>query len=45
MSLSFRNLINEKGLKKEKYDKETGYFIIEPNREFYSLSEEEVKKN
>ena len=44
MSLSFRNLINEKGLKKEKYDKETGYFIIEPNREFYSLSEEEVKK-
>ena len=44
MSLSFRNLINEKGLKKEKYDKETGYFIIEPNREFYSLSEEEVKR-
>ena len=44
MSLSFRNLINEKGLKKEKYDKETGYFIIEPNREFYFLSEEEVKR-
>ena len=44
MSLSFRNLINEKGLKKKKYDKETGYFIIEPNREFYSLSEEEVKR-
>lgn len=44
MSLSFRNLINEKEISKEKYDKETGYFIIEPNREFYSLNEEEVKK-
>lgn len=44
MSLSFRNLINEKGLKKEKYDKETGYFIIEPNRGFYFLSERRGKK-
>ena len=44
ISLSFRYLINEEGLSKEKYDKGSRYFIIEPNREFYSLSEEEVKE-
>ena len=29
---------------REEYNKETGYFIIEPNKEFYTLSENEVKK-
>ena len=43
-SLSFRWLINEKRLSKEKYDKESGYFIIDANKEFYSLTEQEVKQ-
>ena len=44
MSLFFRWLINEGMVDREKYNKETGYFIIEPNKEFYALSENEVKK-
>ena len=44
MSLSFRWLINEGMIDREEYNKETGYFIIEPNKEFYALSENEVKK-
>ena len=43
-SLSFRWLINEERLSKEKYDKESGYFIIDANKEFYSLTEQEVKQ-
>lgn len=43
-SLSFRWLINEERLSKEKYDKESGYFIIDTNKEFYSLTEQEVKQ-
>ena len=43
-SLSFRWLINEERLSKEKYDKESGYFIIDANKEFYSLTEKEVKQ-
>ena len=44
ISLSFRWLINEERLSKEKYDKESGYFIIDANKEFYSLTEQEVKQ-
>ena len=44
MSLFFRWLINEGMVDRQKYNKETGYFIIEPNKEFYALSENEVKK-
>ena len=44
MSLFFRWLINEGMVDREEYNKETGYFIIEPNKEFYALSENEVKK-
>ena len=44
MSLFFRYLINEGMVDREEYNKETGYFIIEPNKEFYALSENEVKK-
>ena len=44
MSLFFRWLINEGMVDREEYNKETGYFIIEPNKEFYTLSENEVKK-
>ena len=44
MSLSFRWLINEGMIDREEYNKETGYFVIEPNKEFYALSENEVKK-
>ncbi|ALF18473.1 hypothetical protein [Fusobacterium animalis] len=44
MSLFFRWLINEEMVDREEYNKETGYFIIEPNKEFYALSENEVKK-
>ena len=43
-SLSFRWLINEERLSKEKYDKESGYFIMDANKEFYSLTEQEVKQ-
>lgn len=44
MSLFFRWLINEGMVDREEYNKETGYFIIESNKEFYALSENEVKK-
>ena len=44
MSLSFRWLINEGMVDREEYNKKTGYFIIEPNKEFYALSKNEVKK-
>ncbi|WP_336011509.1 hypothetical protein [Fusobacterium polymorphum] len=44
MSLSFRWLINEGMIDREEYNKKTGYFVIEPNKEFYALSENEVKK-
>ena len=44
MSLFFRWLINEGMVDREEYNKETGYFIIEPNKEFYALSENEVKR-
>ena len=44
MSLFFRWLINEGMVDREEYNKETGYFIIEPNKGFYALSENEVKK-
>ena len=44
MSLFFRWLINEGMVDREEYNKKTGYFIIEPNKEFYALSENEVKK-
>ena len=37
-------LIAETGVKKENYDKETGYFIIKSDNEFYSLTEQEVKQ-
>ena len=40
----FNELTAEIGVKKENYDKGTGYFIIEPNREFYALTEKEVKE-
>lgn len=40
----FNELIAETGVKKENYDKETGYFIIKSNNEFYSLTEQEVKQ-
>ena len=43
-SLSLSWLINEERLSKEKYDKESGYFIIDANKEFYSLTEQEVKQ-
>ena len=43
-SLSFRWLINEERLSKEKYDKESGQIIIHANKEFYSLTEQEVKQ-
>ena len=40
----FNELIAETGVKKENYDKETGYFIIKSDNEFYSLTEQEVKQ-
>ena len=40
----FTELIAETGVKKENYDKETGYFIIKSDNEFYSLTEQEVKQ-
>ena len=40
----FNELIAETGVKKENYDKETGYFIIKSDKEFYSLTEQEVKQ-
>lgn len=40
----FNELTAEIGVKKENYDKGTGYFIIEPNREFYALTEKEAKE-
>ena len=40
----FNKLIAETGVKKENYDKETGYFIIKSDNEFYSLTEQEVKQ-
>ena len=40
----FNELIAETGVKKENYDKGTGYFIIDANKEFYSLTEQEVKQ-
>ena len=45
MSLFFRWLINEGMVDREEYNKETGYFIIEPNKEFYALSENEEIMN
>lgn len=43
-SLYFNELTAEIGVKKENYDKGTGYFIIKTDGEFYSLTEEEVKQ-
>lgn len=40
----FTELIAETGVKKENYDKGTGYFIIKSDNEFYSLTEQEVKQ-
>jgi hypothetical protein len=40
----FNELIAETGVKKENYDKGTGYFIIKSDNEFYSLTEQEVKQ-
>lgn len=40
----FNELTAEIGVKKENYDKGTGYFIIKTDGEFYSLTEEEVKQ-
>lgn len=40
----FTELIAETGVKKENYDKRTGYFIIKSDNEFYSLTEQEVKQ-
>ena len=40
----FNELIAETGVKKENYDKETGYFIIKSDNEYYSLTEQEVKQ-
>ncbi len=40
----FNELTVEIGVKKENYDKGTGYFIIKTDGEFYSLTEEEVKQ-
>lgn len=40
----FNELIAETWVKKENYDKETGYFIIKSDNEFYSLTEQEVKQ-
>lgn len=40
----FNELIAETGVKKENYDRETGYFIIKSDNEFYSLTEQEVKQ-
>lgn len=40
----FTKLIAETGVKKENYDKGTGYFIIKSDNEFYSLTEQEVKQ-
>ena len=40
----FNELIAETGVKKGNYDKETGYFIIKSDNEFYSLTEQEVKQ-
>ena len=40
----FNELIAETGIKKGNYDKETGYFIIKSDNEFYSLTEQEVKQ-
>ena len=40
----FNELTAEIGVKKENYDKGTGYFIIKTDGEFYALTEEEVKQ-
>ena len=40
----FNELTAEIGVKKENYDKGTGYFIIKSDNEFYSLTEQEVKQ-
>ncbi len=40
----FNELTAEIGVKKENYNKGTGYFIIKTDGEFYSLTEEEVKQ-
>lgn len=40
----FNELTAKIGVKKENYDKGTGYFIIKTDGEFYSLTEEEVKQ-
>ena len=40
----FNELIAETEVKKENYDKGTGYFIIKSDNEFYSLTEQEVKQ-
>ena len=40
----FTELIAETEVKKENYDKGTGYFIIKSDNEFYSLTEQEVKQ-
>lgn len=41
---SYDELTAKIGVKKENYDKGTGYFIIKTDGEFYSLTEEEVKQ-
>ena len=40
----FNELTAEIGVKKENYDKGTGYFIIKPDDEFYALTEKEAKE-
>ena len=40
----FNELTAEIGVKKENYNKGTGYFIIKTDGEFYALTEEEVKQ-
>ena len=40
----FNELTAEIGVKKENYDKGTGYFIIKTDGEFYALTEKEAKE-